>query len=219
MLGVVRRNFNSRSLSAIRGIATVSLPDLGYDYGALEPHISADIMQLHHSKHHATYVANYNKTLEQYAEAEIKGDTAAMIALHPALKFNGGGHVNHSIFWKNLCPAKDYAPPSGDLLESINLEFGSYDDFVSNFNTTTAAVQGSGWGWLGYNKLSGKLQISTCSNQDPLSITGLVPLLGIDVWEHAYYLQYKNVRPDYLKAVWNVVNWTDVAQRYAQAKA
>eukprot|EP01024_Parvocaulis_polyphysoides_P039626 TRINITY_DN3585_c1_g1_i1.p2 TRINITY_DN3585_c1_g1~~TRINITY_DN3585_c1_g1_i1.p2 ORF type:complete len:235 (-),score=22.81 TRINITY_DN3585_c1_g1_i1:345-1010(-) len=218
---VVKRSYCSKPSfqSVQRCIATVSLPDLGYDYGALEPYISGEIMKLHHDKHHATYVANYNKALEQYAEAEQKADTAAMIALHAALRFNGGGHVNHSIFWNNLCPPKDYAPPSGDLLEAINLEFGSYDQFVTKFNTTTAAVQGSGWGWLGYNKLTGKLQIQTCPNQDPLSITGLVPLLGIDVWEHAYYLQYKNVRPDYLKAVWNVVNWTDVAQRYVEAKS
>eukprot|EP01025_Chloroclados_australasicus_P010491 TRINITY_DN1426_c0_g1_i1.p1 TRINITY_DN1426_c0_g1~~TRINITY_DN1426_c0_g1_i1.p1 ORF type:complete len:220 (-),score=27.41 TRINITY_DN1426_c0_g1_i1:201-860(-) len=218
MLGVLRAGNRGKLSLGVRSIATVKLPALGYDYSALEPYISGEIMRLHHEKHHAAYVSNYNKALEQYAEAEAKGDTAAMIALHSALKFNGGGHVNHSIFWKNLCPVKDYAPPQGNILEAINTEFGSYENFISKFNQKTAAVQGSGWGWLGYDKGTGQLQIQTCSNQDPLSTTGLVPLVGIDVWEHAYYLQYKNVRPDYLKAIWNVVNWADVSKRYAEAQ-
>ncbi|EFJ40809.1 superoxide dismutase [Mn] [Volvox carteri f. nagariensis] len=201
-----------------RSICTVKLPDLPYSYGALEPYISGHIMELHHAKHHAAYVANLNKALEQQAEAEAKGDVSKLITLQGAIKFNGGGHINHDIFWTNLIPAKDFEPPSGELKTMIEAQWKSLDSFISTFNAQTAAVQGSGWGWLGYNKGTGRLEITTMPNQDPLSVTGLVPLLGVDVWEHAYYLQYKNVRPDYLKAIWNVVNWKNVADRLAAAK-
>ena len=196
------------------------LPDLEYDYGALEPVISGEIMELHHSKHHNTYVTNYNNAMEQHEDAAARGDTAAMIALQGAIKFNGGGHVNHSIFWTNLAPAGNGGggEPTGELATAIDSAFGSFEAFKTKFSATTAAVQGSGWGWLGYDAASGKVVIQTCANQDPLSTTGLVPLLGIDVWEHAYYLQYKNVRPDYLNAIWDVVNWNNVAERFNAAK-
>ena len=200
---------------------TYQLPDLPYDYSALEPVIAGEIMELHHKKHHNAYVTNLNKALEQYAEAEKKGDVAAMIALQSAIKFNGGGHVNHSIFWTNLAPtsAGGGTPPTGKLAEAINATFGSLEKFIEKFNGKTGPIQGSGWGWLGYNKASGSLEIATCSNQDPLSTTGLIPLLGVDVWEHAYYLQYKNVRPEYLKAIWQVINWQNIAERYEAAIA
>jgi len=201
-----------------RTIVTAKLPDLSYDYGALEPVISGEIMQLHHSKHHNTYVTNFNAAMEKYAEAEQKGDVAGMIALQGAIKFNGGGHVNHSIFWKNLAPPGECAPPEGELLSMIERDFGSLDALQAKFSTQTAAVQGSGWGWLGYDKASGKLSVATTANQDPCETAGLIPLLGVDVWEHAYYLQYKNVRPDYLKAIWQIVNWKDVAANLAAAK-
>eukprot|EP00742_Colponemidia_sp_Colp-10_P000817 GILJ01000886.1.p1 GENE.GILJ01000886.1~~GILJ01000886.1.p1 ORF type:complete len:228 (+),score=40.82 GILJ01000886.1:42-686(+) len=196
------------------------LPDLPYDFNALEPVISAEIMQLHHGKHHAAYVNNLNAAVEKYQNAEAKNDVATMISLQSAIKFNGGGHVNHSIFWKNLAPQSQGGgeAPTGDLAVAINSQWGSLNSFITKFNEKTAAVQGSGWGWLGYNKETGKLEISTQPNQDPLSVTGLVPLLGIDVWEHAYYLQYKNARPDYLKKIWEVVNWKDVARRFQEAK-
>ncbi|KAK7809427.1 hypothetical protein U0070_015023 [Myodes glareolus] len=245
-----------------------SLPDLPYDYGALEPHINAQIMQLHHSKHHATYVNNLNATEEKYHEALAKdggrfrcrrvpplvctnilyypgkrsisrkyllhltvlspylspvllaniGDVTTQVALQPALKFNGGGHINHSIFWTNLSP-NGGGEPKGELLEAIKRDFGSFQKFKEKLTAVSVGVQGSGWGWLGFNKEQGRLQIAACSNQDPLQgTTGLVPLLGIDVWEHAYYLQYKNVRPDYLKAIWNVINWENVAERYTACK-
>uniref|UniRef100_A0A8C0TMX2 superoxide dismutase n=1 Tax=Canis lupus familiaris TaxID=9615 RepID=A0A8C0TMX2_CANLF len=156
-----------------------SLPDLPYDYGALEPHINAQIMQLHHSKHHAAYVNNLNTIEEKYLEALEKGE----------------------------------------LLEAIKRDFGSFDKFKEKLTTVSVGVQGSGWGWLGFNKEQGRLQIAACFNQDPLQgTTGLIPLLGIDVWEHAYYLQYKNVRPDYLKAIWNVINWENVTERYMACK-
>ncbi|XP_042205533.1 superoxide dismutase [Mn], mitochondrial-like [Homarus americanus] len=194
-----------------------TLPDLPYDYNALEPVISADIMQLHHSKHHQTYVNNLNVAEEKLAEATAKGDVSTVISLAAALKFNGGGHINHTIFWKNLSP--DGGEPEGELLAAINRDFGSLDALKSQLSAATVAVQGSGWGWLGYNKQKGALQIATCPNQDPLeATTGLVPLFGIDVWEHAYYLQYKNVRPDYVNAIWKVADWKDISARFNSAK-
>lgn len=195
-----------------------TLPDLPYDYGALEPTISAEIMQLHHSKHHATYVNNLNVAQEKLAEAEAKSDTSAIIALAPALRFNGGGHINHTIFWQNMSP-NGGGEPSGELMDAIKRDFGSFDNMKKTLSASTVAVQGSGWGWLGYNKAAGRLQITTCPNQDPLEAsTGMVPLFGIDVWEHAYYLQYKNVRPDYVNAIWNVANWEDITARFNAAK-
>jgi len=211
----------TRSL-AVTSVASNSrlkhtLPDLPYDYNALEPVISAEIMQLHHSKHHATYVNNLNVAEEKMAEAVAKGDVTGQVGLQAALKFNGGGHVNHTIFWQNLCPGGS-GEPTGALAEAINRDFGSFSVMKEKLSAATVAVQGSGWGWLGYNKGTGKLQIATCANQDPLEgTTGLVPLFGIDVWEHAYYLQYKNVRPDYVKAIYQVANWDDVTARLVTA--
>jgi Fe-Mn family superoxide dismutase len=150
------------------------LPDLPYDYGDLEPAIQAEIMQLHYNKHHATYVNNLNIAEEKMADALAKGDTTTAIALQPAIKFNGGGHINHSIFWTNLSPDGG-GQPTGELLEAINRDFGSFENFVSKLSASTTAVQGSGWGWLGYNKDAKRLQIATCSNQDPLhATTGIV---------------------------------------------
>lgn len=184
-----------------------------------------------------------------HGTTQAKGDTSAMIALQvrhalplagpldgslsrpltppalfgqPAINFNGGGHINHSIFWTNLAPqsAGGGEDPTGDMMAAIDRDFGSLDAFKTKFAASTVAVQGSGWGWLGLNKEKGSLEIATTANQDPLTAkTGLVPLLGVDVWEHAYYLQYKNVRPDYLKAIWEVVDWKNVTERYNDAKA
>ncbi|XP_072358719.1 superoxide dismutase [Mn], mitochondrial isoform X1 [Scyliorhinus torazame] len=174
-------------------------------------------MQLHHSKHHATYVNNLNITEEKYAESLAKGDVTTQVALQSALRFNGGGHINHSIFWTNLSP-NGGGEPAGALMETIKQHFGSFEKFKETMTATSVGVQGSGWGWLGYNKNSGRLQLAAASNQDPLQgTTGLIPLLGIDVWEHAYYLQYKNVRGDYLKAIWNVINWENVGERLKAA--
>lgn len=196
-----------------------TLPPLPYEINALEPIISAEIMSLHYHKHHNTYVANLNKAMEQLAEAEQNQDIAAEIALQAAIKFNGGGHINHSIFWTNLAPVNQGGgkPPEGMLAAAINQEFGSLEKFIETFSAKAIAIQGSGWAWLGFNKAKGRLEIVTCDNQDPLSTKGLIPLLGIDVWEHAYYLQYKNVRAEYVKAIWNIINWKNVAERYAQA--
>ncbi|KAJ3172957.1 aspartate--tRNA ligase msd1 [Geranomyces variabilis] len=210
------RALASAAVPAVGAIRTkYTLPDLPYDYNALEPYISAEIMQLHHSKHHQTYVTGINTAEEKLDNAISKKDIREVISLQQIVKFNGGGHINHSIFWTNLAPQKQGGgePPKGALANAINSEFGSLEDFQKKFSAQTAAVQGSGWGWLGYNKETKKLEIVTTANQDPL--LSHVPLLGIDVWEHAYYLQYKNVRPDYLKAVWSVVNWKNVAERHA----
>lgn len=194
------------------------LPELPYDFNALEPVISAEIMELHYSKHHKGYVTNLNTALEKYHEAESKKDVAQMIALQMAIKFNGGGHINHSIFWTILAsPHKGGGgAPKGELAKMIEKDFGSFDAFKEKFNEKTVAIQGSGWGWLGFNKGQKRLEIATCANQDPLSTLGLVPILGIDVWEHAYYLQYKNVRADYVKAIWQIFNWKNIEERFTR---
>nr|ADC34695.1 Mn-superoxide dismutase [Tegillarca granosa] len=195
-----------------------TLPDLPYDYNALEPYISADIMKLHHQKHHQTYVNNLNAAEEQLAEAMHKDNINQIIKLQPVLKFNGGGHINHSIFWEVLSP-NGGGEPTGDLMHIITRDFGSFDRMKEELTNVTVAIQGSGWGWLGYNPNSFRLRVAALPNQDPLQpTTGLIPLFGIDVWEHAYYLQYKNVRPDYVKAIWNIVNWNAVSERLAAAK-
>lgn len=196
------------------------LPELPYDFSALEPVISAEIMKLHYEKHHATYVAKLNEALEKYAAAESKEDLSTMISLQPAIRFNGGGHINHSIFWTNLAPQSKGGgeAPKGELASQIKEQWGSLETFIEKFNSIAAPIQGSGWCWLGFCKVTKMLFIETCANQDPLEATTCyIPLLGIDVWEHAYYLQYKNVRPDYLKNIWKVVNWSNVGDRYAKA--
>ncbi len=200
---------------------TYKLPDLPYDFSALEPIISAEIMMLHYTKHHQAYVNNLNAALEKYAQAEKEHDIAAMIALQSAIRFNGGGHVNHSIFWTNLAPIDKAGGemPKGALHHAIQHDFGSIETLIERMSAQAVAVQGSGWAWLGFNKVEKRLQIATCANQDPLSTAGLVPLLGIDVWEHAYYLQYKNVRADYVKNIWKIVSWKNVEERFQKASA
>ncbi len=195
------------------------LPDLPYDFKALEPVISAEIMEVHYTKHHKTYVTNLNAALEKYHEAESKGDVASMIATSQAIKFNGGGHVNHSIFWTILAPMAHGGggTPKGGLLHMIEQNFGSFDLFKEKFNAMTVAIQGSGWGWLGYNKNLKRLEITTCANQDPLSTQNLIPIMGVDVWEHAYYLQYKNVRADYVREIWKILNWKNIEDRLSKA--
>lgn len=202
-------------------MAKYTLPQLPYALDALEPVISKEIMDLHYNKHHAAYVNNLNKALEQYEDAEKKNDLSAAVALLQAIKFNGGGDVNHSIFWTNLAPkaAGGGTPPNGALADAIKKEFGSLENFIEQFSAKAVGIQGSGWCWLGYNKTKKTLEIATCDNQDPLSTKGLVPLLGVDVWEHAYYLQYKNVRADYVKAIWGIINWKNVSERYSKASA
>ncbi|CEO96504.1 hypothetical protein PBRA_005113 [Plasmodiophora brassicae] len=195
-----------------------TLPKLPYAYDALEPVISKEIMELHHMKHHQTYVTNLNKLLE----GADNDDLPASIAKQAGVKFNGGGHINHSVFWTNLAPPKKgggQVPTSGPLVDRIKDTFGDVKAFQEKFNAQTAAIQGSGWGWLAYSPQTRALSIVTTPNQDPVASLGLIPLLGVDVWEHAYYLQYKNVRPDYLKAIWGVVNWDNVEERFSDAES
>ncbi|ORY90439.1 Manganese/iron superoxide dismutase [Syncephalastrum racemosum] len=223
MLSIAARSFKSTGFKPVLGSLTavrtkVTLPDLPYEYGALEPYINTEIMKLHHAKHHQAYVNGFNAAEEKLQNSFQANDLTAQIALQNAIKFNGGGHINHSLFWQNLAPKGQGGGelPKGALSSAIEGQFGSFDKFVEKFNAAAAGVQGSGWAWLGYNKESKRLEIATTPNQDPL--LGLVPLLGVDVWEHAYYLQYKNVRPDYLKAIWEVINWKTVAERFAKAQ-
>lgn len=195
---------------------TAKLPDLPYDYSALEPSIDAEIMRLHHTKHHQAYVTNLNKALQAFAESQSREDISGMLKQLPAIRFNGGGHLNHSIFWTNLAP-KDKgggSPPSGALATRIAEDFGDFGKLRDRMNQLAVGIQGSGWAWLGYCKNAERLIITSCANQDALEA---VPLLGIDVWEHAYYLQYKNARAEYLEAIWNVLNWQNVADRFAVA--
>jgi superoxide dismutase, Fe-Mn family len=183
---------NSRFFST----AKFTLPDLPYGYGELEPVISGTIMEIHHSKHHATYVTNLNNAAAKLEESIAKNDVTGIISAQQAIKFNGGGHINHTIFWQNLAPPKKGGgePPSGELKTLIDSQYGSLDKLIATMSTSTVAVQGSGWGWLGYDKTNQKLSIVATSNQDPLEAsTGLVPLLGIDVWEHAYYLDVSDI--------------------------
>ncbi|NII52363.1 superoxide dismutase [Frigoribacterium endophyticum] len=196
-------------------MAEYTLPDLPYDYSALAPHISAQIMELHHSKHHNTYVTGANTANAALAEARDKGDLANVNKLEKDLAFNLGGHVNHSIFWTNLTP--ETSEPVGDLLEAIGRDFGDLEKFKAHFTATALGVQGSGWSVLAYDVVGQRLSVFQLFDQQGNVPFGLVPLLMLDVWEHAYYLDYQNVRADYVKAFWNIVNWENVAQRYAAA--
>ena len=193
------------------------LPDLSYDYAALEPRISAQIMELHHSKHHQTYVNGVNTALEQQAEARDKGDFAAAAKASKDLSFNLGGHVNHSIFWNNMSPDGG-DKPVGELAAAIDDAFGSFDKFREQFTTAATTIQGSGWAVLYYDALGGNLLIGQPKDQQSDIQLGGVPVLQLDMWEHAFYLDYQNVKPDYVKAWWNVVNWEDAGARFERAR-
>ena len=182
--------------------------------------MSGQTIDFHYGKHHRTYVNNLNNLLEQQAEFMAQGKLEKSIALSNLIKFNGGGHLNHELFWDSLCPQADSAiPERGPLHDAIVEGWGSIDGFIKVFNTRTAAIQGSGWGWLVYNKRKDALSYRTAPNQDPITDVSpyVVPIIGIDVWEHAYYLQYKNVRPDYVKAIHRITNWKDVKARFDAA--
>ncbi|MGC4174164.1 superoxide dismutase [Demequina sp.] len=198
-------------------MAVYSLPDLDYDYGALDPHIAGEIMELHHSKHHAAYVAGANKALDQLAEARDKGEFDSVAGVERALAFNLGGHTNHSIFWTNLSPDGG-DKPTGDLASAIDNDFGSFDAFQAHFTNNAMTVFGSGWSILVWDTIAKKLLIVQLYDQQGNVPIGLIPLLTLDMWEHAFYLQYKNVKADYIKAWWNVVNWANVQERFANAQ-
>ena len=197
---------------------TYTLPDLDYDYGALAPHIAPEIMELHHSKHHAAYVKGINDALEQLAAAREKGDLGAVNKLSKDAAFHLGGHINHSVFWKNMSPDGG-GEPDGDVAAAIDEYFGSFAGFKGQFNAAANSIQGSGWSMLVWDTLGGRMNINQLFDQQGNLPAGQIPLLQLDMWEHAFYLQYKNVKGDYVNAWWNVVNWADVSQRFAKAKA
>ncbi|TDL44479.1 superoxide dismutase [Kocuria rosea] len=194
-----------------------TLPDLPYDYAALEPHISAKIMELHHDKHHATYVAGANTALEKMAEARANGDGAAAAKLSKDLQFNLGGHVNHSVFWQNLSP-EGGDKPTGELAAAIDNHFGSFDAFRDHFTAAATTIQGSGWAILALEPVGGNLVIEQMYDQQNGVPVATIPLLQLDMWEHAFYLDYQNVKADYVKAFWNIVNWADVQERFEKAR-
>lgn len=202
-------------------MAKFELPALQYAFEALEPHIDARTMEIHHDKHHAGYVANLNKAVEgTNLESLSLEDILKDISKHPvAVRNNGGGHFNHSLFWTVLSP-NGSGKPSGELADAINSAFGSFEEFKTKFSAAAATRFGSGWAWL--SVADGKLQVSSTPNQDnPLMDVADVkgtPILGIDVWEHAYYLNYQNRRPDYIAAFYSVINWNEVSRRFAEAK-
>ena len=198
------------------------LPDLPYDFNALEPHIDARTMEIHHGKHHATYVAKLNEALEKAPEFQnktleelVRGYDKAPKEVQAALRNHGGGHYNHSLFWKVLAPRAG-GKPSGELLAAIEAGFGSFEAFKEKLSAAAAGVFGSGWAWLAVDQAR-KLQVVTTPNQDSPLTQGLTPILGIDVWEHAYYLKYQNRRPEYIAAFWNVVFWDQVARNFKEA--
>ena len=192
------------------------LPELAYDPGALEPHLSGQIVELHHSKHHAAYVKGANTALDKLAEARAAGNFDSLVGLEKSLAFNLGGHVLHSMYWANLSPDGG-DKPTGDLAAAIDEHFGSFDAFRSHFSQAATLVQGSGWGILSWEPVGRRLIVEQLEDHHENTTLGAVPLLAIDTWEHAYYLQYQNRKPDYVEAIWNVVNWADVARRFAAA--
>lgn len=197
------------------------LPDLPYSFDALEPHIDARTMEIHHDKHHAAYVANLNKAIEGKADLESK-DVADLLrgiddvpeAIRTAVRNHGGGHANHSLFWTIMAPNGGGAP-SGDLADAINRDFGSFEAMQEKLNGAAGARFGSGWGWLVVD--GDTLEVTSSANQDSPYMEGKTPILGVDVWEHAYYLLYQNRRPDYLAAWWNVVDWNAVGENFKSA--
>lgn len=212
--GILKRNFSFQK---------ATLPTLSYGYGELAPAISGDIMEVHHGKHHQTYVNKYNEAIEKLQAALAKGDHHAAADLCKAVRFHAGGHVNHALYWENLAPANkaggDLPAKDSPLGKAILASYGSFDAFIGAFNARSADIQGSGWGWLAVDPVTKSLSIEETPNQQIISAEGKTPLLVVDVWEHAYYLQYKNVRPDYLKKIWEVVDWGKAQQRYEKALA
>ncbi|MEV5710049.1 superoxide dismutase [Actinoallomurus sp. NPDC052274] len=198
-------------------MSTYSLPDLPYDYAALEPAISGEILELHHAKHHAAYVKGANDTLEQLEEARSKETFGSLVGLEKTLAFNVSGHVLHSIFWDNLSPDGGDRP-DGELAAAIDEHFGSFDAFAAQLTTATQTVQGSGWGVLAYEPLGRRLIVQQVYDHHGNVGVGSIPLLVFDAWEHAYYLQYRNVRPDYVAKLWSLVDWNDVATRFTAAR-
>jgi Fe-Mn family superoxide dismutase len=198
-------------------MAAYTLPDLPYDYAALEPHISARIMELHHTKHHAAYVAGANTALEKLAEARDSGDYSNVPKFEKDLAFHLGGHINHSIFWKNLTPGGT-GKPEGELAAAVDEFFGSFDKFVGHFSAAANGLQGSGWAVLAWDPVGSRLLIHQLYDQQNNTPLGVTPVLQLDMWEHAFYLDYVNVKADYVKAFWNIANWADAGARFEAAR-
>ncbi|HRW58626.1 MAG TPA: superoxide dismutase [Chlamydiales bacterium] len=197
--------------------ASYTLPKLPYAFDALEPVISKEILQLHYEKHHQGYVNKLNEAIDAYHAAEKQNDLPNMLKYQEDIHFNGGGHINHSLFWQVLCPISESSEkPEGLLLEKIEKDFGSFEDFKQEFNKQAIAVKGSGWCWLGYHKIQKKLMIQTTGNHGIISSKGLIPLFILDVWEHAYYLQYKNDRKKFVESIWQIVNFKEISRRFNQ---
>ncbi|MFO7190809.1 MULTISPECIES: superoxide dismutase [Thermocrispum] len=197
-------------------MALYELPDLDYDYGALEPHISGEINELHHSKHHATYVKGANDTMEKLAAARDAGDYGAIVGLETTLAFNLAGHANHVVWWKILSP-EGGDKPTGELAAAIDESFGSFDKFQAHYNAVATTIQGNGWAALSWDPLAKRLVIQQLRDHHNNMALPTTPILMTDVWEHAFYLQYKNVKADYVKALWNVYNWAEIAKRFENA--
>jgi len=197
---------------------TYTLPELPYDYAALEPHYSAKVLELHHGKHHAAYVSGANTTLEKLAEARTKNDFAAINQLQKNLAFHLSGHVLHSIFWKNLNP-KGGGKPGGELSAAIGEFFGGLEGFQSQLNEAALAIQGSGWGALAWEPLAKRLVVEQVYDHQGNIGNGTVPLLVLDMWEHAYYLQYQNNKASWVKAYWKIVDWADVERRFRSVRS
>ena len=195
-----------------------TLPDLTYDYGALEPNISGRIMELHHDKHHLAYVNGANSALDALAEARDKNDLSMVNKFQKDLAFNLAGHVNHTVFWKNMSP-EGGDKPVGELAAAIDEFFGSFDAFRAHFTASALGIQGSGWAILVWDILGQKLIIEQLYDHQGNLAVGSIPLLMLDMWEHAFYLDYQNVKPDYVKAFWNIVNWADVQARFTEASS
>ena len=198
-------------------MAEYTLPELGYDYAALEPNISGRIMELHHDKHHKGYVDGANTALAKLAEARDANDFTNINKLEKDLAFNLAGHVNHTIFWTNLSPDGG-DKPTGDLASAIDDNFGSFDKFVAHFTAAAGGIQGSGWGALVWDSVGQKLLVQQYYDHQGNFATGTVPLLLLDMWEHAFYLDYVNVKGDYIKAFWNIANWNNVQKRFEFAR-
>ncbi|WP_190863426.1 superoxide dismutase [Actinomadura sp. RB99] len=198
-------------------MADYTLPDLPYDYAALEPAITGEILELHHSKHHAAYVKGANDTLERLAEARGKEQFGGLVGLEKTFAFNLSGHVLHSIFWDNLSPDGGDRP-DGELAAAIDEHFGTFDAFRKQLTAATSTVQGSGWGVLAWEPLGERLVVEQVYDHHGNVGMNTTPLLVFDAWEHAYYLQYRNVRPDYVEKLWSLVNWTDVKARFDKAR-
>lgn len=218
------RFFLRKSRVATRAFSTkMELPPLPWEISSLEPVLSGYLLDYHYNKHHQTYVNNLNNLLQQAGEAKANKDYDSIVKLAPLVRFHGGGHINHTFFWHSLAPKAqgggERPDEDSEFGKEVQKTWGSFDKLITDFNAKTAPLMGSGWGWVCWNKDLNSLEYKQTYNQDLITETaGLVPLLNIDVWEHAYYLDYKNARPDFLNEIWKVVNWQKVVERFEAAR-